>query len=293
MRRILVTSVVAVVGIAATASSIASAGTFPGDDGRIAFARPSGIWLVDADGSNAELVIPDAFTPRISPDGSRITYTRFGPDFADIFVADLDGANEVRITSWGENLQPTFSADGGDVIWVRGGSHTDLVMKAADGTGSRTRLTDTRQLDEFLPAASADGTSIAYSGARGAGDFDIYAIDADGGNRRRLTDSARPELETSWSPDSSRIAFTRIGGVHPTIDDVFVMDADGGNVERLTESPRADSVAAFSPEGSRILIVRCCWGARERPRLALIDADGSDLTPLGRFGFDADWQPLD
>ncbi len=70
------------------------------------------------------------------------------------------------------------------------------------------------------------------------------------------------------------------------------MDADGSNVERLTNTARADVSQAFSPQGTRIVIMRCWWGPAERPRLALIDADGSNRTPLVRYGFDADWQAI-
>ena len=275
--------------VPATATS--SAGVFPGDDGTIAYARPSGVWTVDPDGSNAELVIPDGFSPAWSPDGSRIAYVRFGADFADIYVADADGSNEVRITRSGENLEPTFSADGSRVIFVRSGRRTDIASKAADGTGPLTRLTDSPRFQELLPSASPDGTSIAFSGASQGDDLDVYAIDADGGHRRRLTASGRDDFGSSWSPDSAEIAFTRIGG-RGRVDDVFLMDADGGNVRRLTSSPKADVGQSFSPQGTRIVIMRCCWGRVERPRLALIDADGSNRTPLVRYGFDADWQAI-
>lgn len=291
MRRAFITLAVTPL-LVALAAAPSSAGVFPGDDGAIAFSRPSGIWTVDPDGANAELVIPDAFSPDWSPDGTQVTYVRFGPDFADVFVADADGSNEVRITSWGENLTPTFSADGASVIWVRSGGRADLVSKAADGTGARTRLTDTPRLHEFSPSASPDGASITFSAFRGDGDLDVYTIDAAGGNQQRITSSRHDDFDSSWSPDSQRIAFTRIGA-NGRWTDVFAMDADGSDVERLTRSPRSDSTGTFSPSGTRLVIVRCCWGSRERPRLALIDADGSNLTPLVRHGFDPDWQAVE
>ncbi len=267
------------------------AGVFPGDDGKIAYSRPSGIWTVDPDGSNAVLLIPDGFTPAWSPDGSRIAYVRFGPDFADIYVADADGSNEAQITRSGENLEPTFSADGSRVIFVRSGGRTDIASKAADGTGPLTRLTDSPRFQELSPSASPDGSSIAFSGARSGDDLDVYTIDAGGGHRRRLTTSRRDDFGASWSPEAAHIVFTRIGG-RGRIDDVFLMDADGGNVQRLTDSRRSDVSQSFSPLGTRIVILRCCWGLAERPRLAVIDADGSNRTPLVRHGFDADWQAI-
>jgi len=291
MRRAMIT-LAATLAALVPATGSPSAGVFPGDDGKITYARPSGIWTVDPDGSNPALIIPDAVTPRWSPDGSQITYVRLGPDFADVYVADADGSNEVQITQWGENLQPTFSADGSQIIFVRAGTRADIVSKAADGTGPRNELTDSRTLHEFMPSTSPDGTSITFSAARRGGDLDVYTIDAGGGDRQRLTTSPRDDFGSSWSPDALRIAFTRIGG-SGVVDDVFVMDADGGNVQRLTNSPRADVSQSFSPEGTRIVIMRCCWGQVERPRLSLLDADGTDRTPLVDHGFDADWQAIE
>ena len=136
MRRRLISLAVASAVLVSTTT--VAAGVFPGDDGKIAYSRPSGIWTVDPDGTDAVLLIPDGFSPAWSPDGSRIAYVRFGPDFADIYVADADGSNEAQITRSGENLEPTFSADGSRVIFVRSGGRTDIASKAADGTGPLT-----------------------------------------------------------------------------------------------------------------------------------------------------------
>ena len=50
-------------------------------------------------------------------------------------------------------------------------------------------------------------------------------MDADGDSQTNLTDNAQVDLEPSWSPDGSRIAFVSDRGRHRQ---VYVMDADGG-----------------------------------------------------------------
>ena len=51
------------------------------------------------------------------------------------------------------------------------------------------------------------------------GNWEIYVMDPDGGNLRRLTNSDFDEWEPSWSPDGKRIAFTssedRVVDRHP------------------------------------------------------------------------------
>jgi Tol biopolymer transport system component len=59
---------------------------------------------------------------------------------------------------------------------------------------------------------SPDGTKIAFTRVIGDadrdGNFDIYVMNADGSNPRRLTtDPASHDNDPSWSPDGTKIAF--------------------------------------------------------------------------------------
>ena len=86
---------------------------------------------------------------------------------------------------------------------------------------------------------------------------EIYVMDADGGNQRRLTNNPASDYAPSWSPDGKRIVFVsdRDGHVDangwPT-GDIYVMDADGGNPQNLTNNPFHDSLPSWSPDGKRI-----------------------------------------
>ena len=67
--------------------------------------------------------------------------------------------------------------------------------------------------------------------------FEIYVMDADGGNPQNLTKSRGGDSSPSWSPDGKRIAFSswRDGN-----SEIYVMDADG-DPQNLTNNPN------FSP----------------------------------------------
>ena len=88
---------------------------------------------------------------------------------------------------------------------------------------------------------------------------DIYVMDADGTNQRRLTNNPASDHSPSWSPDGNRIAFVsdRDGHVHPIrgrpTSDIYVMDADGGNQHNLTNDPLHDWSPSWSPEGKHIV----------------------------------------
>jgi Tol biopolymer transport system component len=96
--------------------------------------------------------------------------------------------------------------------------------------------------------------------------MEIYVMDADGRNQRRLTRNASPNTNPSWSPDGKRIIFVSTRHGNP---EIYTMNADGPQqVRRLTKNPFADrdptwfdpafAVAPFAvaPTGKKITI----WG---------------------------------
>ena len=89
---------------------------------------------------------------------------------------------------------------------------------------------------------------IVFSSARD-GNAEIYVMDVDGKNQRRLTNHPAADFHPSWSPDGKKIVFTsyRNGG---NIQ-IFVMDSDGQNPIRLSEGAN-DKNPAWSPNGQKI-----------------------------------------
>ena len=78
---------------------------------------------------------------------------------------------------------------------------------------------------------------ITFVSDRDGHSWEIYVMDDDGGNPRRLTNSPEDEWGPSWSPDGKRIVYSSGDGDWFKVD-IYVMDDDGGNPRKLTKNLR-------------------------------------------------------
>lgn len=125
------------------------------------------------------------------------------------------------------------------------------------------------------------------------GNYEIYAINPDGGGLARLTNNAAADREPVWSPDAQKVAFvsTRDGNT-----EIYVVNATGeangfNPAVRLTNHPASDLSPAWSPDGTKIAFVSNRNGNDE---IFLMNADGSGQTNLTNNDFDDSdpaWSP--
>jgi Tol biopolymer transport system component len=245
----------------ATASAAASA-TSPGPrltadsaqaSSKIAFIREplnSGydgvLYVMNADGSGQRRLAPANPAMRWSPGGQKIAFV----DNSQVYVMNVDGSAQTRLTS------PLLGECDGRARWDSG------------------------------LAWSPDGRVIAFTRRFcGVSRYsEIYVMNADGSEQRRLTRITAPRPrgtysgaspdQLAWSPDGTQIAFIseRDGNW-----ELFVMSADGSGQRRLTRNTVRDSHAVWSPDSRRIAF-ESNW------QIHVINADGSGQRRLTRNG---------
>ena len=124
-----------------------------------------------------------------------------------------------------------------------------------------------------FPTWSPDSTRIIYyqspskySWAAISTNKDIWVMNADGSNKKQLTDDPGHECEAVWSPDEKRIAYIisdkwSAPGPCEGNSQIWVMNVDGSSKELLISIPLNYSLITdiqWSPDGSKIVFEVLC-----------------------------------
>ncbi len=125
---------------------------------------------------------------------------------------------------------------------------------------------------------SPDRTRIAFSSSR-SGSPDLYVMDADGRNVRRITTDPGAEEEPVWTPDGTRLVYTATpqGGSSQLVS----VRADGTDPRPLTSSTGGNRAPDVSPDGRRVAFVSTRDG---NPEIYEVDLGGGETRRLTKSG---------
>jgi RNA polymerase sigma factor (sigma-70 family) len=252
-----------------------------------------GIIAIDPDTGKWWKITGDGNSPRISPDGETVIFTRHtggAAVFADsvLWNCDTGGSdNPGKISDIGG--VPSWSPDGKYLVVNKSKLKDDVWTHRAfriDANGANPKelaIPKTDEVDDWSPDGKWFVTVSDRHPPHGRG-YQLYVMHPDGTGERRLTRDGL-NCYPRFSPDSRKIVY-----LHQTAkagNSVWTVDIDGKNAREILKEENLVSpdFACWSPDGKRLAVTRFKWelgedGRRRGPdsgfMLEIMDADGQN-----------------
>jgi len=258
------------------------------------------IYTIKVDGSDPQRLTHNDrndYDPVWSPDGSQIAYESHIDLGVEICVMDSDGEDQHQLTYNGAvTYDPVWSPDGGRILYSvhNRGDNPGLHWMNSDGSGQEYLLAGagsyTHDWGAFgagqavpsvtstpAPLNGSGGGVIAFASNRDTSTMEIYAMNADGSDIRRLTKNFGDDIAPSWSPDGKKIAFIGMTGDHW---DIYLLDYEAAIISNQTNEPvnitgsdTDEYYPSWSPDGSQIVFTREREGSFE---IWVMDTEGQN-----------------
>ena len=229
------------------------------------------------------------------------TWTSSNAGVVKIDHADFSGATlaalaegEATITISRDGLQATrnfkvYPRPTHDLIYNRWEDVQSRIMYlslAVDGLTPETLNAGAVSRD---PSPSPDGSQFVFAvsqvSLQGEQQNDLYIVNKNGLNMRRLTSMPGIETAPQWSPDGAKILFQATVGDR---SDIYTINVDGTGMTNLTAGIPSDltdpGTPAWSPNGSKVAFIAV---RNLQHKVWTINVDGSGLTQVTTdAGFD-------
>lgn len=178
----------------------------------------------------------------------------------ELFVKDLNAKTYTRLTdAMGYDAEASYSPDGTQIVF-------------ASNRDAFTRELSPREAELF----KIDPASM----------IDLYIMNADGSNVRRLTDVAGYDGGPFFSPDGARVCWRRFSEDGATAE-IYTMKTDGTDVKRLTEIGAMSWAPFFHPSGDYLIFTTNKHGfANFELYLVRADGTGEPVRVTDTDGFD-------
>lgn len=212
--------------------------------------------------------------PALSSDGSRVAYFSEEDFFSmDLWLADGVSGKPLRrlLKSTFSGSYETFRFMTSSAAWSEDGRYLavaakrsgkdDIVIVDAERNREVRRIT-VPLAGVTTPTFSPDGSRIVFTGLDG-GLSDLFTVNVDGSDLRRLTNDKYADLHPVWSPDGKTIAFATDRGPGTDLETlvwgglrIALYHFDDGRIEVLPNMDEGrNSNPQWAPDGQSIAFV--------------------------------------
>jgi Tol biopolymer transport system component len=287
------------------------------------------LYSMNPDGSDIQRVTNNLYyenQPDVSPDGKTIVCSVHlnagkvqGTDPGwEIALIDIGNGNLTLLT---DNDYLDYGAhwnhDGSKIVYVSDSAKRtasdiaknvhlryDIYVMNPDGTG-KTQITfaEPGEVNADPSFSSRTPSKILYVHSEGySGAFDMYIMDADGGNRRMILghgDTIQAINDPMFNKDDTEIVFggkIRESPEGNPIFNIFTIKPDGDDLRHIThDDGESDVIPQFSPDDSMIAYYTYVWEINGNThRIRVINSDGSQERTLSKYPWESDpsWYTL-
>lgn len=148
-----------------------------------------------------------------------------------------------------------------------------------------------KMADDIVHAVTGEtgiaSTQIAFVANR-TGKKQIYVMDFDGSNVRRLSNDRSICLSPDWSPDGEKLVFTSYRKSYP---EIYLQDMRGGPPKAVASFPGLNATGAVAPDGRSMLLSLSKDGNPEIYQLNLMTGGLRRLTRTRSAEIQPCWAP--
>lgn len=192
------------------------------------------IYEANADGSKIKKLTGEKgydAEATVSPNGKKIVFTSERDGDLDIYTMDSNGKNVKRLTDEiGYDGGAFFSPDSKQIVYRRSTMKTPAEV---------ARYKDLLSKHLIVPVV-----------------FEVWVMNADGSNKRQVTNLGSGSFAPFFTPDGKRIIFcTNYFASDPRKRnfDLALINIDGTGLERVTYNETFDGFPMFSPDGKKLV----------------------------------------
>ena len=238
----------------------------------------------------------DSYSPIFSPDGTQIAFSSFRLDNSDIYLMDLEGQIQRRVTFTTDfnDSSPAFLKTPNYIFYSsepKSSREVKIVLQSSGSTPIYTGFNITHihskvtrpiipiSFGARVPRSSPSGNQIVYE-SNTDGNLELYFLDLNGldltqitpekVNPKRLTHNETDEGSPAFFPDGKRVVFV---SSRNEVHQLYTMNIDGQNEKHFNPNRYDCYNPTVSPDGKTIAYVSARDGDWE---IYLIDTNGKN-----------------